>query len=197
MLRPLIASFINLHYNDYIVLSVVFEVFLFLIEFYYAGTVWWHFLIQAALSVELAFLARLPQSRQWNMLTVVPRNASPGALLQVLCAILLCLPLILYENRIHDPMNSLQMTFYIGVVHALVLILMLVLVIEGIGYFFNQPSCNFRLRGQHQLGYLVVLAIVAFDGLVFLGGYRVVLTTAAWMIATAILGFVFNYALTQ
>jgi len=197
MLRPLIASFINFHYNDYVALSVVFEVFLFLFEFYYARTVWWHFLIQALISLEVAFVARIPQERQWQMFTVLPKNAGSGLLLQLLCAVLLCLPLALYENRIHDPMNSLQMTFHIGVVHSLVLMLVLVLVIEGIGYFFKQPSCHFRLRGQHQLGYLVVLAIAALDGLIFLGGYRVVLTTAAWMIATAVLGFVFNYALVQ
>jgi hypothetical protein len=197
MLRPLIASFINFHYNDYIVLSVIFEVFLFLFEFYYAGTRWWHFLIQAAISVELAFLARMPQSRQWQMFTLFPKAAGPGAFLQVVCAVLLCLPLGLYENRIHDPMNSLQMTFYIGAVHAMVLMLVLVMIVEGIGYFFKQPSCQFRLLGQHQLGYVVSLAIAAIDGLAFMGGYRLVLTTVAWMIATSLLGFVFNYVLAQ
>lgn len=197
MLRPLITSFINFHYIDLLPLSVGIEVFIFLYEFYYAHTKWWHFLIQALISVEVAFVARIPQGRQGKMFAIVPRVLDPSVLPQILCVALLCLPLALYENRIHDPMNSLQSTFYIGAVFSVLGIGVAIGLIEGIGYFFKQPSCNFRLLGQHRTCFSVVLLLVIFDGLVFLNAYRFVLATIGWVLGAAVLGIVFNYALSQ
>jgi hypothetical protein len=63
MLLPLILTFVNVYFLDLLLFNALLQAVDFLLCYYYAQTVWWHFLVQMPPGIAAALACRLVQHR--------------------------------------------------------------------------------------------------------------------------------------
>ena len=166
MLLSTILTFLNVYFNNLLLINLLLETVFFLILFFFAGTQWYIFLAQIPVGVVLGLLGRYMQRRK-EVFAISARALYHNWIVYLLITLLLCLPGLLYSRKIYDPASSLVEPFSIGIMLFLVLFWLGVFIIECVGYWFSQLWCEFKIFGMFPLSAIVVTLVAFLDLLAF------------------------------
>ncbi len=202
MLRFAINTFINVYYVDLLILNILLAAIASVVEILVFDAVWWHVPLQIVPAVSLAVLGRLlqrvpgkPLGRAGLVFKLWLHRAGEDWMRPLAIAVILPLCTIPYDYVIQHPALSANEQFPIGIIWSTAYIVLALHVIECIGLFFDQPSCEFKLFGLHSACAIGCIIIASFDVVVFTRSYYIVpfgLASLAFLFCT---GRLFKYLL--
>jgi len=183
MLRPLLLTFVNFYFVDWLVGAALLEACYFVLLHFWSETVWWQFLIQLPIGIVMALACRYVQDRWRSSLLVLTRAVSDDWMWTTALSVSLALCTLLYPIELTNTGDqSLQSPFSSGAFMYWALVLVLLFVAEAVAYTMEFKRAKFRLLGLYPLCGLVISAVVAIDLLAFKQAYYLVLIAAALML---------------
>jgi hypothetical protein len=190
MLRTTILSFVIFYFVDSLALCVAVETGVFLVEYLLCHTVWWHFVAQLPIGVALALLGRWRQQRLRDyMLVVRYSRLREGFSLIWQCTVvsLLVLVMLPYNVRLTKPVEVLQKPFAQGIFLSAGGALIVLLIIESLGYVLHRHECTFRLPSMYPLCGITIVCVATLDLLAFSNGHYLALVFMG-LVALFVLG---------
>lgn len=196
MLKPLIASFINLFFIDSILFNVVFAGVAFLFDWRFPGpedgtlgqmhgSDYWIYWVQFAAGAVLSLVVRAATGRLRSIHIMLTPSERAGLSYQGwLVAAMAFLGMFLYRLRIRDPGDALVEPFAIGIVISLLWVWMVLMLAELIGFMMgstDKTSVSGELvtltfaTSRNVTAAVVVALLMGLDLLAFEHGHWLVL----------------------
>jgi len=183
MLRPLLLTFVNFYFVDWLLGAALLEAAYFVLLHFWSHTVWWHFLIQLPIGIVMALACRFLQDRWRSSLLVLTRNVSDDWMWTTALSVALAVCALIYPIQLTNTGDqSLQSPFSSGAFMYWALVLVILFVGEAVAYTVEFKRAKFRLLGLYPLCGLVLSGIVAIDLLAFKQSYYLVLIAAGLMV---------------
>lgn len=200
MLKPVIAGFIALHFQDALVFAAVFSGAAFVWDLYAVKTDgiarmngydigWWW--IKWAIGVGVAAGVRWWMRRLWGHLRLL--GALDAAARQLVVSFLVFLTLTWYQVTVEDPAESLVEPFAAGALLSWLLAWLVLFVLETIDYYVDErPPSEFSPTSLNVVAAVVIAAIILLDLLTFLGNWILALLMIGALALFAGGGWVFK-----